>query len=483
MESHPILAVSEVHQTRPATPVNQANRSAFRPIRRPAAPLTTLWRFGLFVAASAFAVAQVTPPTTESPTPDPADPPLPTPEATAGPIDQDPVPAQAVPGRSILTPTTMTSRAVYTEETAVIADPSDVWSPPATDGEVFRTGQITVRPSLRYLYLYGDGMLSRPGIEENSSIHALSPAVAVGVGEVWTFSYAPIWTLYSNDAFNDTLNHRAVLRGQTSYQAWRFGASQGYSRNRSPLAETGGQTRVERFLTQLEAAYELNSRTRLRAQIEQNLRDAETASHLREWSASLWAYRQTGPAMTVGAGITGGYLDIEDQSNMSYGRLQGQLALDVSEKVSWTIHAGYERRSFLYNDAESMDKPLLGTSLIYRPVPTTMLSLDYDRSVGNSVFQNRVNESDTFGVRLNQRLLARFNLSASYTRREMDFVVNEFTPVPRDDRVDTLTVSLGTPLMRRLTGSVLYRYTKNDTNRPEFAYESDQYGVELRYGF
>src|SRR5690606_2190838 len=111
--------------------------------------------------------------------------------------------AEAVPDRSLFAPATMTSRAVYTEETSVIAEPSDVWSPRVTDGEVFRTGQITIRPGLRYLYLYGDGMLSRPGVEENSSIHAISPTVAVGVGDVWTFSYAPVWTIYSNDRFSD----------------------------------------------------------------------------------------------------------------------------------------------------------------------------------------------------------------------------------------------------------------------------------------
>lgn len=398
------------------------------------------------------------------------------------PVD-DAESAEAVPDRSLFAPATMTSRAVYTEETSVIAEPSDVWSPRVTDGEVFRTGQITIRPGLRYLYLYGDGMLSRPGVEENSSIHAISPTVAVGVGDVWTFSYAPVWTIYSNDRFSDTLNHRAMLRGQTEYQAWRFGASQGYTRTNNPLAETGSQTEIERFNTKLDADYELNSRTRIRGQVEQNIRSADTASDLREWTAATWIYYQTGPAMSVGAGITGGYLDIEDQSNMSYGRLQGQLSLDVSEKVTWSIRGGVERRAFLYSDADTINKPLLGTSLVYRPVPTTLLSLDYDKSVGNSIYQNRVTETDTVGIRLNQRLLQRFNLSVAYTRREMDFVVNELNAIQRDDRIDTFTASLGTQVLRRVSASVLYRYTQNDTNVPEFAYESNQVGVELRYGF
>lgn len=385
--------------------------------------------------------------------------------------------------RGLLPATTLTSRAVYTEETPIIAEPRNVWSPTAAPGEVYRSGQFTIAPALSYLYLYGDGVMARPGIDVDTSIHAIAPSVTVGLGNVWQFHYSPVWTLYSSDEFSDTVNHHALLYGQTRYQAWRLGASQAYDRTRNPLVETASQAEVERFETRGEASYDVNSRFRLQADGAQTLRRADTAADLAEWNGSLWALYETSPGTQVGAGVTGGYVDIHRRPNMSYWRLQARASSQISQKLSGAVRVGAEWRDTGRASDDTLDEPLVGASLAYRPFETTLISVDYDRSVGTSIYLNRLTQSDSAGIEFRQRLLGRFALSVSYAYREVDYLPSVDDPLGRRDQIDTFNVSLSTPLFRRVTGGVLYRYSQNETNRAEYAYESEQYGVQLRYGF
>src|SRR5687767_10136302 len=117
-----------------------------------------------------------------------------------------------------------------------------------------RLGPVTLRPHISATFSYSDGLRSRPGQNSKTAMQEYAPGMLFQLGRRWTLDYTPSLTFYSNDEFEDTLDHFVTLSGGASYHPWNFGFSQSYSVSSAPLVETGQQTSRQSFGTSLSAS-------------------------------------------------------------------------------------------------------------------------------------------------------------------------------------------------------------------------------------
>ena len=120
------------------------------------------------------------------------------------------------------------------------ANEMDVFASPVpqTESQPLKWGALTLRPHPYYQFLCADGIQSSPNQVANTIIHTISPGALLEIGRHWTLDYAPLWTIYSNNQFQNTFGQAARLVGGTTYNDWILGLIQSYTEADMPSAVT-----------------------------------------------------------------------------------------------------------------------------------------------------------------------------------------------------------------------------------------------------
>src|SRR5690606_5875159 len=128
------------------------------------------------------------------------------------------------------------------------------------------------RPTLSYSYADVGGLLSAPGVRNDTSLQTISATFSAELLESFLVEYRPMWVTYSNDAFDDTFSHSASLEAGLLLDAWATRLIHRYHRSATPLFESGRQTTVESHSTAANAQRRLGEKTTLDLRVLQNLR-------------------------------------------------------------------------------------------------------------------------------------------------------------------------------------------------------------------
>jgi len=348
----------------------------------------------------------------------------------------------------------------------------------------FQWGVLGFRPHFFYRYSYGDGIQTQPGLQRTSSVQTVAPGMLVDIGTHWTADYTPTWTFYSNRAFSDNVAHSADLTGVASFTDGNLNFVQRYAKSDNPLIETGQQTRQETATTALTVNYALTQKTRLEASIDQDLRYVSGAPNSYEWSTQEWLHYQFSNRIDTAVGFGFGYVNVEPGTDMTYTRPQVRVGWRPTEKLSFDVHGGAEQREFRQSNAGSLNNPVYGASVQYRPIDVTTISIQGDRGVTASYFANQVTENTTWSANLNQRLLEVLHLSASVSRGKSNYVATiAGLATNRDDVSTSYVVRLGTSFLHHGTIGVVYQHVRNSSNASGFSFSSDQTGVEVGYSY
>jgi hypothetical protein len=366
------------------------------------------------------------------------------------------------------------------------AAPADSPVPP------IQWGRITVRPVLAYEYRYGEGIPSSPTLREKTSIHALSLQLPCELGTHWTASYTPSWRSYSSDAFRDTMAHAVSLSGRTAYEDWRFGLNGAFNKSSDPLIETGRQTDQTSWSAGADASVQLSGKLGADFGVTYGSRSARASSGPADaalggsntWSNMNWLGYSFTERLTAGVGAGFGFSSAERGADTRYIVVQGRASWRPANKIAFAIEAGGERRRFDLPGAEASTTPVYGASLQYRPFPNTAFSLDASRSVAPAYFSDQVVESTSWGIALQQRLLARFHLGLAYSMRDSAYTgaVDEEAP-DRDDDSRSFSARLSTAIGSRGSASVFYQNTRNSSGLALFDLSSNQFGFALSWRF
>lgn len=354
------------------------------------------------------------------------------------------------------------------------------------ESHLLQWGPLTLHPHPLFRFLYGSGIASAPGQQQNTAIEQFSPGVQFAIGSHWTLDYTPLFSWYSSSNFQDTIDESVTLTWGTTYQDWTLGFSQSYVESSQPLIQTAMQTKTEDYATSAKATYRFSSRMSVDLSIVQSFSFAELFTSTRSWSTINWLNYDTGEKWDVGVGLGYEYDDVNPGPNAMDELVQGRIRWQATDKINFTLHGGIEVQQYLGGGAGDLITPVFGLVVQYKPVKTTTFSLTADRAIAPSLFQGQVTESTSVGITLTQELLKRLHLSVGATYGTTSYLGTTVTPTAgtgRSDNFYSLNVRLGTAVMDHGTAAIFYQYSYNPSTETGFSFSSSQVGAEVGYRF
>jgi hypothetical protein len=374
-------------------------------------------------------------------------------------------------------------------------------------------GPVTVHPHLDYQLLYGNGIQSSPGQQQDTIVQKVSPGVLFNLGDHWTLDYTPTLTFYSSTSFQNTVDQSVQLGWGTAYDDWFFSGSQSYASSSDPNVETAAQTDQETYSTAFNASYQFNDKMSLDVGLNQNLNyvgnGASPTNYLQNlanskaWSTMDWLNYQFWPRLNAGIGAGIGYTIQDGSPDLLYEQYQGQVNWRATDKVSFQLSGGLQDQQYLSGGAGDLVTPIFGATIQYQPFEQTRLSLSASRSVSASYFQNQVIENTQITADLNQRLLGKLQLDIGGSYGTSKYVASigsssASLSTGRNDDYYSFNARLTYPLLKRGTVSVFYQYSENSSSQTgylqyyqanfllsqsAFAYTSSQIGIEIGYWY
>ena len=380
-------------------------------------------------------------------------------------------------------------------------NPMQVFAPSETGvSSPLQWGPVTLHPHLDYQFLYGNGIQSSPGQQQNTIVQQVSPGVLFNLGDHWTLDYTPTLYFYSSSSFKNTVDQSVQLGWGTAYGDWFFSGSQSFASSSDPNVETAAQTDQEIYSTAFNASYQFNDKISLDMGLSQNLNyvgnGASPTNYLqnlansKEWSTMDWLNYQFWPRFNAGLGAGFGYT-IQDGSPDSINeQYQARVNWRATDKVSFQLSGGVQDQQYLSGGASALVTPIFSATIQYQPFEQTRLSVSASRTVSPASFQNQTTESTGITGDLNQRLLGKLYLDLSGGYSTSQYVASASgLSTSRNDDVYSFNARLTYPLLKRGTVSVFYQYSDNSssqsgfTSGSGFGYTSNQVGLEIGYRY
>jgi hypothetical protein len=386
-----------------------------------------------------------------------------------------PAPVSSAPPRDLQQAQVGGTRVVSPLEAAPSAS---VESPP------LQWGLVDLRPHLNYRLLYGNGIQSSPGQQQNTAINAISPGLFFGIADHWTLDYTPTKTFYSNRAFRDTLDHSLQLNGGTTFEDWVFGLSGSYVSSTQPLIETGMQTKQKTWSTTASVGYHFGSRMLLDTSVSHIDQSAEALTSSREWSTSDWLHYQVAPQWDTAIGFGAGTVNVSAGSDMTYTRPQAQIGWRPTDKLSLNVQGGIEYRKFRSGGAADLRSPTYGASIQYQPVETTALTFGASRTVSPSYFTNQISRGTGWTAGIEQRLFQHFHLGMGLGHQKTSYIATASNVAAgRDDVSNSFNARLSTTILRKVSIAALYQRSRNSSNLAGYTFTSSQVGLEVGWRY
>jgi hypothetical protein len=344
-------------------------------------------------------------------------------------------------------------------------------------------GDAEVRPHLSYRFLYGNGIQATPGQPQTTAVHSLAPGILLRLGSVWSFDYTLNQSLYSNQAFHDTLDQTLHIGGVKSLGQWQLQFTQTVDENSAPLVETARQTKQQSSVTDISAHYAIRPALALELGVNQNLRYGGSSGNTLEWSTTDWLVYQPSPRLNLGAGASLGYDSLTNAPSQNYQRFGVRTTWRSAYKLSFTLEGGGEVRN-TKGTSNSTTTPTFAGSLQYRIFEQTTLTAAAHRSVEVSLFQSQTSQSTgmQFGVR--QRLLGKFVLVFDGSRQESKFTASALSVAPgRSDTSRAATLRFEATFRRRGTFALTEELRHNASNLSGYSFDSHQTGLEASFRY
>jgi len=396
----------------------------------------------------------------------------------------------------------VTPSAVQENETN---SPMEVFTPSDTaphfrnTTQPFQWGSFVMRPHFLYRFLYGNGVDSSPGQQQNTIIQEVSPGVLFDFGSHWALDYTPTLNFYSSSGFRNTLDQSVQLSWGTAYNDWFFSGSQSFASTSDPQIQTAAQTDQQTYSTSLSASYQFNSKISLDLGANQNFNYVGNGptnyllslASSRSWSTMEWLNYIYAPRLNFGLGIGGGYDQQDNSPDAVNEQYEARVNWRATDKISFQLSGGLQDQQYLGDGAGDLLAPIFGASIQYQPFDQTHVSISASRSVSESYFENQVTENTSVAGDLNQRLLGKLYLDLSGGYGSSKYIASVFgLSTGRTDNNYNLSARLTSPFLKRGTLAVFYSYSSDSSTQSgflapgsSFSYTSRQIGVELGFSY
>ena len=375
-------------------------------------------------------------------------------------------------------------------------------------------GPIELKPHLFDRFIYSDGIQATPGRQTNTYINSLSVGFGAEIGRHWTMDYTPTWMIYTNKAFQNSVDHSLTVAAGYEIGDWLTQFDQSYSKTNAPQIETGRQTSQETSQTNLSVLHRFNAHLSLEVSGAQNLQFIDKSPDYYDWSTQEWLTYRFVSRLDLSVGYRLGFTDFDPGASMTYSQPQARIRWRIADKLTLSVQGGSETRKVNKHGFSRKTTPTYSATLAYQPFDQTLLTFTAQQSVSPSYFTNSVTENKGWTADLQQRLFGRFTLSAGlsaqrshYFGSHTEFVPSftytdvldddgnvigftttvNYTPVTvidlRNDSTRSSHIRLSTPFLGRGTVTVLYDQTRNSSDIAGFTFNSHQVGVEVGYRY
>ena len=359
----------------------------------------------------------------------------------------------------------------------IAVQPDDL--PPA-----YQNGSLTLRPHFLYRLLYGDGIQASPGHKSSTFIDTLAPGLFASIGSHWIVDYTPSWDIYSNSAFEDTVDQTLNISGNETFDTWTVQFSQSYIKSSQPLVETGVQTNEQDYITSLAIAHVLSDRFAVEADLYQYLRYAKGFPDSNNWSDTDWLNYRINSQLIAGVGVALGFVKDSGQPDATFTNPEVRLTWKPGKKLTLSADVGSEHREFYGHPKTGLTSPTFDVYLDYAIFDRTRLKASAGRQISDSYFAGETTKNTFWNVSVEQRLLKHWTLSAGFGNDDTDYVATlAETDQVRHDTEITYNGRLSWTFLRRGTLALLYNSTRDRATVAGYGFTSNQVGLEATYRY
>jgi hypothetical protein len=331
---------------------------------------------------------------------------------------------------------------------------------------------------------------------------AIEPTITVGVGDVFEqqenylrLDYTPSVFLFLDHSEDDAVQHLVRLEGHHPFGRLDLSLDQDVQiLDSADLAGTNDttitgnfanldvstRTRVNIFVTQLKAAYEITGKTSLSSRVESTITDYPDFISSRVISGDLFVNHAYSEKVTVGLGGTAGYDFVDEPDpDQTFEQANVRLSYQASGKVSFNASGGVEFRQFENSSRGTYISPVFEVDGTYQPFPATSFSLALSRRTLNSaVLVDQDFASTTISVGARQRLFQRVYAALNVGYQNSDYF-STITGVTgnRNDDYYFVQPAFDVMVTRFWSVGAYYLHRQDESSVDAFSFKNNQVGV------
>ncbi len=348
-----------------------------------------------------------------------------------------------------------------------------------------------VSPRISGQALYDDNITIRTQRKEDDFIFAATPGFTAIAGDtlaegarLLTISYAPTFIKFADHPEFDAIDHSGTIRGTWPFARLTLGFNQTYDRTSGGVVDVGNRVERETYSTGLTSAYELSEKTSFEINARQSISDYPAPLiGTKEWSNDDWVNHLISSKVTLGLGMTFGYVNVDRNPSQNYERILMRAVYNLTYKLDLNATVGGELRQ--YQSGASHLGAIFSLGASYWPHDGTTISVEGHRDNRNSaLFAGQNYISTGFSVSVRQRMIERLflSLSGSYENAEYQSAIIAVAATRSEDYY-LAQAGADVSITARWLAGLFFRHRENISNFAGLSFSNNQIGIQTSYQF
>jgi len=354
---------------------------------------------------------------------------------------------------------------------------------------------------------YDDNIFIRHTNRESDAIFTVAPTVAGGVGDVRpelkrlsldTFTpavvdegyvprdfllvrYTPTALVFIDHSDENAVDHDAAFQGRLQFAYLTLGFRTSFQKLTTPDVDVGGRVSRSLFAQEFSAAYDYSDRTSFEFGLTGSARRYPSHVDSQEITSQNWINYRVGAWTDLGAGVTLGYLDVEDSPGQFYQQGLLRARYRATEKISLSANGGVEFREVEQRDRAT---PVFGLALSYTPFEQTLFSLEGSRRVENSAGTAGLNiEYSTLTLNIRQRLAQHYYIGTSASYQAARYVELTGNASNREDDLYDVQPYVRMDISKTAALQAGYVFRRDSSSVERFTFRQNQVYLHLNLFF
>ncbi|MEM8953160.1 MAG: outer membrane beta-barrel protein [Verrucomicrobiota bacterium] len=342
--------------------------------------------------------------------------------------------------------------------------------------------------------VYDDNIFISSTDKVSDFVFRITPILGFGAGDTvlrednyLSVVYSPTGEVFVENSDQNSFNQDLLLAVGYRFHKLKVSYLGRYETLSDATADVGNRFDRRIFSNFLELAYSLSPKTRLIARGDAynvKYKDEVDIERSDEWSVDVLFEYDLSSKTKIALGYGYGTLDVTPSSSVQrFHRGLAEVEWSFSDKITLLGTGGVEFRDFGESDATT---GIFDIGFDYRLREGSELGFRAYRRVEASAFTiNQDFVATGMRASFRQRFGQRWSLllDAGYEWANYEDISGEVRGPDRRDEIFYIRPSLAYSLREWLTFELFYRYEEDDSNFPDFNYDNNQFGAQIRIEF